>query len=209
MNEKVKITAEQAEAIKTWCADGDIAELLEYHAEMIYRADGWLKGGFYEPLNDLDQSDMARALLIGYEVEPEYKVGEYIVYENEHLKNTMKIVSLNNERIAVEPIYEGFKGCDTISVNSPLIRHATPEEIKAEKERGWWAKQGRDVWELKQGDVLMATRREIYEVTADPKSHEFNCYTGNDEYDFDIEECKNDNWEVICFHENRKDVRHA
>ncbi|MFC5587577.1 hypothetical protein ACFPRA_01470 [Sporosarcina soli] len=144
-------------------------------------------------------------LLLGqYEVEPEYKVEDWVIYKGFEGDVTVKIVAIQYEHARVQ-----FEGVSNWKEIADVERHATPEEIKVEKERRWWAKHGRDVWELKQGDVLMATRRTIYEVTADPKSHRFDCYTGNGECDFDIEECKRDNWKVICFHENRKDVRHA
>src|SRR5699024_5125782 len=38
--------------------------------------------------------------------------------------------------------------------NKKYTRHATPDEIAKEKQRRWWAKHGRDVWELKNGDLL-------------------------------------------------------
>ncbi len=107
-----------------------------------------------DSLKGLSYKSLYIALNEGYEIKEEFKLGEYIVYENDVVKNTMKIIAINKENITVEPIYEGFKNHNVVGINSPLIRHATPEEIAEEKERRWWAKRGRKVWELKEGDVM-------------------------------------------------------
>ncbi len=199
---KVKITQEQADAI----------EQLERHSsddEIIARSvKGRLFGqpynDCYDRLNELTLFTLVCALDKGYEVEPEFKAGQWIYDITDKNKTVIEVAYVTDRRV------HGFWKTQHSDIDTHVAienaRHFTKAEIAKEKERRWWKKHGRDVWEIRQGDVLMATRRHIFEVTADPKSHEFGCYTGNDEFDFDITECKAEKWKVICFRDDRKDV---
>ncbi len=187
---KVKITKEQADAMEREVVSTENEEVIRCH----------LKGWVFDEnqcLNELTLDELVRALYIGYEVGPEFKVGDWVTYNYWGLVGkvvcTSGGISLDNRQNS--------------KLNPNDFNHATPEEIAKEKQRRWWAKHDRDVWEIRQGDVLMAIRRHIFEVTADPKSHEFGVYTGNDEFDFNIEECQDENWKVICFRDDRKDVQ--
>lgn len=187
--EKVKLTQEQADIVERVKK-----EQLEHLKEIKHRSvilQDWEK-----PLFKLSAEDIQKALFDGYEVEPEFKVGDWVITGRGLLGKYLEKTS---------EVYR-FTLIGGHHATSDNIRHATPEEVAKEKERIWWKRHGREPWEIKQGDVLMATRRHIFEVTADPKSHEFNCYTGNDEFDFSIKECKDENWKVICFAEDRKDI---
>lgn len=197
MTEKIKLTAEQAKAIEILLRTRSKENILNLHASSI----PW-DGNNADYLNKLSQADLAKSLLIGYEVEMNYKVGDWVRYwRKDRLTRFGKLTYINYEKGLAQ-----FDNCTITKKIEDITRHATPEEVEIEKERRWWKSHDREVWELKQGDILMATRRRLYEVTATPKSHRFNSYTGNDNYDFDIEECKRDNWEVVCFRDDRKDV---
>lgn len=141
---KIKLTREQVDAIEKHLGypDNDVAGLLNLHAEVSF----WV--GEFESLGHLSQADMARALLIGYEVEPKFKEDDWVVDEE------------------IKKIYQLKVGeAQMLSENGTNYRHvrlATPEEIAKEKERRWWESNGREVWELKQGDVLMGTRRRLF-----------------------------------------------
>ena len=74
MTEKITITQEQDIAIKTYLEDWDKEHLLVAHAET---NKPWSLNVF-KPLNGMPQMDMARALLLGYEIEPKY---EFVVKE--------------------------------------------------------------------------------------------------------------------------------
>lgn len=134
---------------------------------------------------------LVRCLNGEYEIKPRFKVGEYIVYENEIVKNVMQIINIDSDDIIVEPIYTGFEDYNRVSVNSPLIRHATPEEIAEEKERRWWKKHGRDVREVRSGDIIYSYSTGITFVRNDNARHVTSF----------------DGFQVVCFVENRLDVK--
>lgn len=194
VNEKVVLTQEQADEIEGLMKEPHNLtrdELLVEHTEL---------GGFTN-LNEaeVDLTLLAKALYVGYEVKPKFKVGDWVVlrFEGEEW-----ITDLTKE--------SEFGGFYTDSrlpgekqkfYSSSILRHATPEEIAEEKERRWWKGNGRKPWELKQGDVVV-----------DVKGHAYN-----------VEEVLNDGvvstkgvetslWEikrrfkVACFAEDRKDV---
>src|SRR5699024_6388569 len=82
------------------------------------------------------------------------------------------------------------------------LRHATPEEIAEEKQRRWWAKHGRDVFEFKTGDLIDHDHYvvEVMEVRSDMLRVEMNAAVGT------ITKENYDQIKVICFAEDRKDV---
>lgn len=187
--EKVKITQVQADAIEIIKRDMKSANYFVDNL-MIQLNKEWTEPKLVK-LNKLSIKEYLDALYIGYEVEPNFEVGDWI-------KDT--------ETNAVLQIKNKQHRNNCLDRRIVSLRHATQEEIEQEKERRWWKKNGREVQELKQGDILMATHRHIFEITADPKSHRFNQYTGDDAFDFSIEEFTRKNWKVICFSENREDV---
>lgn len=147
--EKITLTQAQADSIKRTLEDFDIVEILNIHAE---RGE-WLAEN--KPLNDLSQADMARALLIGYDVQPEYKVGDWVARtrttpntgsQNPHFAEgyIFKITDLVSDKVG-----DGI--CLHLIEN---IRHATPEEIKAEQERRAWKRIGREPGEFVSGDTI-------------------------------------------------------
>src|SRR5699024_10463679 len=88
------------------------------------------------------------------------------------------------------------------------IRHSTPEEVAREERRRWWAKHGRDVWELKDYDVIGDESKETPVTVQLIKTAGLN--------DEEVVFFKNDDWElydnvkehylVVCLAEDRKDV---
>jgi hypothetical protein len=72
---KVKLTKEQADALKLSIADYGTDNVMDYHD-----SDNWV--GRLEPLNDLPHSELARALYVGYEVIEEYKPGDWVLNED-------------------------------------------------------------------------------------------------------------------------------
>lgn len=191
MSEKVKLTQEQAD---------EIEKIKRVGLPCRWKKDGW-EIDRSKVLNNLNLNNFLEAIYGDYEIYQEFKDGEYIVYENDIVKNTMKIIELIGEYIKVEPIYKGFTRYNLVNVNSPLIRHATPEEITEEKERRWWANHNRDVWDLKQEDVVIDRFNRIREVDEDDGDTVsfFGGFTSSKEYV--KETCK-----VVCFADDRKDV---
>lgn len=165
MTDKVIITEKQANAINLWLSshlDRTEEQLLNSHAEnYVHEETGELTkwGSMYDSLNELSVSDLAKALYIGYKVEQKYSVGEWIIvfHDNGIWKCTAEITTIKNEYFTVdaknvheEDLHLSFDGWDA-------IRHATPSEIKQEKERRWWDKLGRKVGEWKTGDIFINT----------------------------------------------------
>ena len=193
--EKVKLTREQADAI-------------EKYKEVVYGTFDFLHDLASEHYIDFDLSDeekereaikLMRAFVTGeYEVEPEFKVGDWVVYKHD---NT--IWEIIGELYGGKVHYNITRnGKHKRSVHKDHIRLATPEEIAAEKERRWWKKHNRRVWELKKGDLLKDPLGEIEEVRK----------IKNNGYDLGIYNvyrtlnCIKKRYSVACFVEDRKDV---
>src|SRR5690606_32776822 len=179
--EKVKVTREQAKAIE--CALYDVDEY-KGNPDKLLRHASMSNVNFRNELHPIDTIDivtLAKALYIGYEVEPEFKVGDWVV-------NTSNgyIRLVENEREA------NFLNNDYIKRHE--LRHATPEEIAVEKERRWWAKHGRDVWELRPGDLLVSDIRvfkEVREVNNDSVTFAYENYVAMDRLKL--------YYKVVCF----------
>ncbi|WP_405103105.1 hypothetical protein [Oceanobacillus sp. FSL H7-0719] len=132
--EKVKVTKEQAKGLN---------QITTPQSAVKEHVGNWQMGN---RLNDLTLDELIRALYIGYEVEPEFKVGDWIID-----KSVNKIGKIT-ENINGRDIYnDGREISYSLLVD---VRHATPSEIAEEKERRFWARYDRDVWELRKGDVL-------------------------------------------------------
>src|SRR5699024_5409243 len=97
-----------------------------------------------------------------YEVESEFKVGDWVldVYEG--------ITRIDSKE--KEGLWIGEGTLTWVNYDGECyerLRHATPEEIAEEKQRRWWAKHGREVWELRENDLLYYDDefKEVEEVT--------------------------------------------
>src|SRR5690625_2394970 len=126
--EKVKITQEQADALRKAIADYGSDNVMNDHVKMI---DNW--ENILDPLNDLEPHQLARALYVGYEVEPEFKIGQWV--KSRHGIGTGKITKIDKM---------GYYTDFGMIATSDDIRHATPQEIATEKARRWWAKHDRE-----------------------------------------------------------------
>src|SRR5699024_8043508 len=93
--------------------------------------------------------------------EPEFNVGDWVHVSwsntNPSVHKVIKtgVRSTCGNKNGIEIDWDG-------SPTPPLdiIRHATPEEISEEKERRFFARNGRDPCELKEGDVLSSNNHE-------------------------------------------------
>lgn len=182
--EKVKVTKEQAEAIERW------ADKIQLVKAKLF---GFLNHGEDESIAEMTVDELIKALYIGYEVEPEFKVGDWVVNANGTIG---KITNINEFGE-----FEGFwEKTEMLCEKDNFVRHATPEEIAAEKERRWWAKHGRDVWELRPGDLLVSDIRvfkEVREVNNDSVTFVYENYVAMDRLKL--------YYKVVCFAENRLD----
>jgi len=112
--EKVKINQEQAERIRDWeYHTGYPGRLLELHAKYSLSRS--------KCLQSLSLDELARCLYVGYEVEVEFEVGDWVV-------NTCHNSIFQLEQSEVKDFFERIPALKH-------IRHATESEIAAEKER--------------------------------------------------------------------------
>lgn len=169
---KVKLTQEQADFIEKYLfAVADVEEMLEGFA-----GTRDLVRSVFHPLQGLGVSDLARALLIGYEVELEYKTGEWVRYwKSDSLAGIGLISSYKNVRQFVR-----FEGEEKWRETDCITRHATPEEIKAEKERRVWV-------EIEEGDVLFHKHRKTLGIFKYERAGYAEVVCGNDQYGWSIE----------------------
>ena len=160
-------------------------------------------------IDDMPIDDVVKAIVYGYEVEPEFKVGDFVTYENNYGDKYTETVTrqiqgfIDGENYWKEKCAR-FNGGKAMPLSR--LRHATPEEIAEEKERRWWKKHGRDVWELKRHDILRNGAGNAFEV---------NSFHGNGESQkvifkpghFDLMTNVKESYTVVCFAENRLDVK--
>lgn len=189
MIEKVKVSQEIAEALGIRLGKGIPSNILKHHI-----TDGW-SNPINKALNDLSVDDLARALYIGYEVEPEYKKGDFVVNTRE---NTIYEVYSDGRNDCYHMERDGE---EYHHIHKDYLRHATESEIAQEKERRFFARYGRKPWELREGDVLqnkhtgLAHIRVVAEIVDGEPRFEFN-ETGID---------YKRNFHVVCFAEDRLD----
>lgn len=169
--EKVKLTSLQANEIEALMREpfnNTKDELLVGHTA---------HGGFSKlKALGVDLPLLAKALYIGYEVEPEFEVGEW---------------AFNKQTNRFFEVAEGYEDKMNLDIIKKYLRHATPEEIAEEKKRRWWKSHNRNVWELKRKDVLYDKEiGQIVEVSEDSTMEKY----GREIY------------KVICFSHDRKDV---
>ena len=182
MSEKVKLTRNQVEALRN--AVGRYGEDLTVirHAERYFHKED------EQVLTELTTAEVAKALYIGYEVEETFEVGDWV-----------KDTSTN----AVIKINDRQHRNNLIDPRHTTIRHATPEEIAKEKQRRWWAKHGRDVWELRDGDLLRSNDTK--------KTYELNNQTSYGAWFEGLtsgiaHRVVKRNYKIVCFAEDRKDI---
>src|SRR5699024_2955381 len=159
MSEKVKLTREQAEAVEK-LRKMAISDDVIVHNTVFYQVTERERDTAYKPFKDIDLDTLLKALYIGYEVEETFKVGDWVKVNWRDKKPSIHKVRRVNNTFA---IIDG-KQANT-KPPTRIVEHATPEEIAEEKQRRWWAKHGRDVWELKDLDILINEKTgKMYEV---------------------------------------------
>ena len=193
---KVKITQEQADAIeKAWKMSGNKVFIIRMHDR-----DGSVLIDGREQLGDISTDTLIKALYIGYEVELEFEEGQWVALDDYASRPIIaKILEIDIEgdgRLRLD-------WSDHCYWDKERIRHATPSEIAEEKERRFWKKHGRDVWELREGDFLVNEDKIAWEVTSINPNED---YCSIDYTRFTYDEIKR-GFLVMCFAENRLDVK--
>lgn len=98
-----------------------------------------------------------------YEIKKEFKVGDIVKDGNDTLREVAEVkengicLYVNNE---ITPL--GWIGSNSDMYKK--LRHATDVEVELYKQRRFWQDNGREVWELKKGDVLSKDKRRMSTV---------------------------------------------
>lgn len=194
--EKVKITQEQANQL----------------SKNVVKANGVRRHIENKWMSDLTTDELIRALYIGYEVEPNFKVGDWVVCESNNYKGITKITRMDELRgkpacyghwfdIKANTAYSNTEWTNF----AEECRHATPEEIAEEKERRWWAKHDRDVWEIREGDALIYIGVPYIVDWFNSEEVRFKSGKCNSGFMENVDYVK-EYFKVFCFVEDRKDA---
>src|SRR5699024_599484 len=187
---KVKVTQEQSEAIERIKKDIDGGITMA-------NINNQLRGGWfsspYTSLNKLDIKEFLDAIYIGYEVELDIYIGDYVVNENGTIGIVKEITSGGNFLKG-----QWLTGAQ-VSMECPssyIERLATDEEII-------FAKKGREVWELRERDILS---HKITGAIHEIKNHINNVtYFKSQVSGLNLDATKI-HYLVACFAEDRQDV---
>ena len=184
---KVILTQEQADAVKK------LKESIKANHEKFRDNHQCNLADWEYVLLDIPTEKYLNAIFEGYEVAPTFKIGDWATHKLTGDVGVIKLV--NSESIRCENGMGGW-------IND--FRHAIPEEIAEEKERRWWAKHGREPWELRTDDVL--TRNDDgFPWFVDGKRDTLPGYYLNGE-SFNLQDII-DRYRVMVFAENRLDVK--
>src|SRR5690625_1586892 len=139
--EKVKLTQKQAEDLEEalHAYEDDKDHMLNVFVRAKDTSD-WGSISYFSP------SKIAKALYIGYEVKS-YKIGDWVKVEIQNEVRVSEIYAIKGDKYFLERLPGYF-------TPQNILGHATDEEIAEEKEYRWWFRHNRDVWELKEGDIL-------------------------------------------------------
>src|SRR5699024_574998 len=181
--EKVKLTQEQA-----W--------MIENHRgafESLMRKHHMKNCPTY--IDELTTQQVVDAYFDGYKVDPDFEVGDWVVYNN-----GVRCGYKTNQRKDVDEQKAYYDEGRTMFLTR--LRHASPEEIAEEKQRRWWAKHGRGVFEFKTGDLIEFEKviLEVTEVGGALLQGEMNAAAGT------IAKEDYGQLKVIYFAEDRKDL---
>ncbi|MEK3995660.1 hypothetical protein MKY29_12965 [Psychrobacillus sp. FSL K6-2365] len=151
MTEKVKLTQEQAEAIE-YLKKGKFSDesIIGAHAR---NPNGWILEANVN-LNRMPLLKLVDALRIGYEVEQQFKVGNWVVRKTN--QEDERLPFRTGRVFKIKGFINGhYLDNEEFRHDSEALRYATSEEIKAEIERQLWKSIGREVGELKENDLVI------------------------------------------------------
>src|SRR5690625_374345 len=185
--EKVKLTREQANALESLLEDYTKEEIIKENFNPIERLREYLddenKNIVFRHLSD---EMLVKALYFGYEVEEQYKKGDWV-----KAKDDGRLIKLIHDFMVEEA-----NGC-----KNHLIEPATEDEISVE----WWMRNGREHWELRYNDILIDEQGNLYSFVEECGAllELYSCHVGGVKLK-SYEELQ-DNFQIVCFAEDRKD----
>jgi len=189
---KVKLTKEQATAVEKYKNDLRFRHWQEKVNKM--RNEIIIE----KCLLELSTDDFMNAFEYGYEVEPEFNVGDWVIVDYGEYGTEIGVI-----KGWIDKPHSFYIDKCHFGASVKETRHVTPEEIAEEKERRWWASHGREPWELKEDDVL--TRNDDgFPWLVGRKRDCLPGYYLNGE-SFNLQDIR-DRYRVMCFVDDRKDV---
>src|SRR5699024_8037362 len=180
--EKVKLTRDQRQTVKNFMNNGNILKLTVNELHKVIDGE--------------------------YEVESEFKVGDWVVRIEEGSVNN-RIGFINVEKgYTFEVTSKNDAGtcvCGEGRYHNPKkLRHATPEEITKEKQRRWWKSHGRGVWELRKSDELVNVKdRSRLGRIVEKVDEQGICFVGKGHSPM---KAVKELYRVRCFAKDRKDI---
>lgn len=195
---KVILTREQANAIELLkdLSEGRFGDIIDAHA----KSRNWRSAA--SPANVLGVGDLASAMYIGYEIDPEFNVGDWVYVEvpKEKLPNVYQIMNAGKHSVNLDRLYGNHKKMTSDT------QHQKKSHKK--KQRRWWSKHDRDVWQVKRHDILKDGAGNSIEVNGfhgRGKKQKVIFKPGHFDYMTNIK----DSYKIICFAEGRKDDDHG
>lgn len=201
---KAKVTQEQAEAIEIIKSDDKKYGCFEANLRVQVEK-GWT-GNIFECLNEIKTEDYVRALFVGYEVEPEYKVGDWVIYKRFNGENLIGRIErdVDSNELAIKL---AISDDPQLGIIKFITRHATTEEIATEKTRRWWSNNNRDVWELKRGDLIASQDKGVSSIREVKRAFgEGGVITLPNHAVYGRKELETF-FKLVCFAEDRKDIK--
>ncbi len=199
---KVILTKEQAKAMEELKSEHLTGEVVKTHLN-----DRWSLG--LESLNDLTVDEFAQAYYSedGYEVESEFKKGDYVMvkWKNREKEEFYRVISIDPwGSIQIETL-DGVPNAS----GHENTRLATPSEIAEEKERRFFVGHGREPWELRLYDAVKRTTTKIPLFVVEISRDYLKNTTSYKLSDGSIQKKENmkELFEVLYFAEQRLDVK--
>lgn len=148
MTEKLKVPQSVADAIEKYKTE-------QVRLFNLAKQDGQRFPSWGQALEGLEVDDFVSALYNGYEVEEEYKVGDWAKFHHHGDTWIAKIKAIKQGTQTGKDMYLPDAEIHKLAVNRyyHYVETPSPEEIKAEQERRTWAKIGREVQEFRIGDM--------------------------------------------------------
>src|SRR5690625_4814185 len=190
---KVRLTKEQARAVEVF-KDNNLT-LKDYAYENLSEE--------LDPIQILGIDKMARALYVGYEIEPDFKVGDWAECND---GNVGKVTNMRDDGFLTIETIDGFIGAHekNFRVLTHVEKKKAKEKFTKEKQRRWWPEHGRGVWELKERDLLRQvhdnTKHEVRRMYKDGSVSFVNDSGALSKLSIQS------HYKVICFAEDRKDL---
>lgn len=194
MSEKVVLTREQADEVEL--QKKDFNEFSDIITRRILTSD--INNYYNSTFHSISVDELIRALYIGYEVERNFKVGDWVrINWSSSSPSIRKIIDIDMEFGVIT--IDGDQA--NINPSLQLLSLASPEEIEQEKERRWWGKYNRETREIREGDLLVDSQYNFDEVFQVDSEEVFLAKRGP----VSIENIK-ENYLIACFDEDRRDI---